>query len=97
MPERIVKGLRLVGHRVIDRIWRLGSAARFFLYTLVLSGESFRRLHLTVREIYFTGVLSRSLSTEPATLIGRGHFLLPLGPDALTTELESGEIQFYLD
>ena len=43
---------------MIDRIWRLGSAARFFLYALVLSGESLRRFHLTIREIYFTGVLS---------------------------------------
>ncbi len=70
MVDRIVKGLRLIGHRVIDRIWRLGSAARFFLYALVLSGESLRRFHLTIREIYFTGVLSLIIILVSALFVG---------------------------
>lgn len=49
------------------------------------------------RTVNFTGVLSRALSTAPGAMIGRGHFLLPPGPDAITTELQSGEIQFHLD
>ncbi len=64
------KSLRGIGHRVIDRIWRLGCAARFFLLTLVLSGESFRRLHLTVREIYFTGVMSLIIILVSALFVG---------------------------
>lgn len=49
------------------------------------------------RTVPFTGVLQRSLSTDPTALIGRGHFLLPAAPDAATTETHSGEIQFHLD
>ncbi len=49
------------------------------------------------RTANFTGVLSRSLSTDPTALVGRGHFLLPPAPGAVTTEQQSGEIQFFLD
>lgn len=49
------------------------------------------------RTVNFTGVLTRSLSTDPAALVGRGHFLLPPAPGADSTELQSGEIQFFLD
>lgn len=70
MFDRLSKGLRSIGHRVIDRIWRLGSAARFFFYALVLSGESFRRFHLTIREIYFTGVLSLIIILVSALFVG---------------------------
>ena len=58
MFSAVTNVVRGIGHRVIDRIWRFGSSIRFFFYVLVYSGESFRRLHLTIREIYFTGVLS---------------------------------------
>jgi len=70
MFSRLIKGLRGVGHRVIDRVWRLGSAARFFLYALVMSGESFRRFHLTIREVYFTGVLSLIIILVSALFVG---------------------------
>ncbi len=70
MLDRLTTGLRGIGHRVIDRIWRLGSAARFFLYTLVLSGESLRRFHLTIREMYFTGVLSLIIILVSALFVG---------------------------
>ncbi len=70
MFNRLIKGLRGIGHRVIDRTWRLGSAARFFLYALVMSGESFRRFHLTIREVYFTGVLSLIIILVSALFVG---------------------------
>ena len=54
----IFKILSNLGNQVTSRIWRLGSATRLFLLTLIYSGESFRRIHLTIREIYFTGVMS---------------------------------------
>jgi VCBS repeat-containing protein len=49
------------------------------------------------RTVNFTGVLTRTLSTDPTALLGRGHFLLPPAPGADSTELQSGEIQFFLD
>jgi phospholipid/cholesterol/gamma-HCH transport system permease protein len=70
MLNRLAEMLRGMGHRIIDRVWRLGSGARFFLYTLIYSGESFRRIHLTIREIYFTGVMSLLIILVSAFFVG---------------------------
>ena len=70
MLNTVTNTLRGIGHRIIDRIWRLGAAVRFFCYTLIYSGESFRRLHLTIREIYFTGVLSLIIILVSAFFVG---------------------------
>ena len=52
-------GLRLVGHRVVNGIWRLGYASRFFALTLAALRHELPPLpRLTIREIYFAGVLS---------------------------------------
>jgi phospholipid/cholesterol/gamma-HCH transport system permease protein len=66
----MVKGLRLVGHRVVDGLWRFGYAARFFAYSLRCSAESFRRFPLVIREIYFTGVLSLIIILVSALFVG---------------------------
>lgn len=58
MLETLAGGFRLIGNRVIKAMWRIGFAARFFVAVLMYSGTSFRRFSLTIREIYFTGVLS---------------------------------------
>ena len=58
MLDSLSSGLRLVGNRVVNAVWRIGFAARFFIAVLMYSGTSFRRFNLTIREIYFTGVLS---------------------------------------
>jgi len=58
MLDHAVRGLRLVGTRVVNGVWRLGYASRFFGLTLLRSAVSFRRFRLTVKEIYFAGVLS---------------------------------------
>ena len=58
MPERVLSTLRGLGHQTINGIWRLGYASRFFVLTLARSATSFRRPHLTAKEIYFAGVLS---------------------------------------
>ncbi len=58
VPSRFVKGIQGVGHRVIDSLWRLGVASRFFVLILLHSGTSFRRLHLVIKELFSTGVLS---------------------------------------
>ena len=70
MLDSVTSTLRGIGHRIIDRVWRLGAAARFFAYTLIYSGESLRRLHLTIREIYFTGVLSLVIILVSAFFVG---------------------------
>jgi len=68
--HKIAKVLRGIGHRIVDRIWRLGAGARFFFYTLIYSGESFKRIHLTIREIYFTGVMSLIIILVSAFFVG---------------------------
>lgn len=70
MLERLDRLLRGIGHRLIDRIWRLGCGARLFAHIFIYSGESFRRLHLTIREIYFTGVLSLIIILVSAFFVG---------------------------
>ena len=71
MPEHLGKGLRTVGHRVINGVWRLGFATRFFLFTLARSATSFRRFRgLTFREIYFSGVLSLIIIIVSGLFVG---------------------------
>ncbi|MGH8648904.1 MAG: ABC transporter permease, partial [Burkholderiales bacterium] len=71
MLEHLGKGLRIVGHRVINGIWRLGFASRFFLFTLARSATSFRRFRgLTFREIYFAGVLSLIIIIVSGLFVG---------------------------
>jgi phospholipid/cholesterol/gamma-HCH transport system permease protein len=50
--------LEALGARVTGAVGRLGFATRFFLAVLRYSGPSFTRFRLTVKEIYFEGVLS---------------------------------------
>jgi len=65
--RRALEGL---GHRVTKRIWRLGFAARFLFATLLHSGTALRRFHLTIREIYFTGVLSLIIILVSGLFVG---------------------------
>lgn len=65
-----VRILRNIGRNFIERIWRLGAGARFFALTLASSAESFRRFHLVIREIYFTGVLSLIIISVSAFFVG---------------------------
>ena len=67
---RVLDLLRHMGARVIDGVWRLGFAARFFMLVLLYSGQSFRRLHLTIREIYFSGVLSLLIILVSGLFVG---------------------------
>ena len=69
--QRIAELLRSLGSQVVSRwIWQLGFAARFFALTIRHSGTSFRRFHLTVREIYFTGVLSLVIILVSGLFVG---------------------------
>src|SRR5574343_16313 len=62
--------IRKLGNATVERVWRLGFAARFFWMVLVYSGASFRRLPLTLREIYFSGVLSLLIILVSGLFVG---------------------------
>jgi phospholipid/cholesterol/gamma-HCH transport system permease protein len=62
--------LRTLGAMTINGVWRLGFAARFFLAVLRYSGQSFLRLPLTIREIYFSGVLSLLIILVSGLFVG---------------------------
>jgi phospholipid/cholesterol/gamma-HCH transport system permease protein len=64
------QGLWLLGSAVSGRVWRLGFAARFFGYMLLHSGTALRRFGLTIREIYFTGVLSLIIILVSGLFVG---------------------------
>jgi phospholipid/cholesterol/gamma-HCH transport system permease protein len=71
MTERIAELLRALGARIVNNwIWRLGFACRFLWLTLIESGTSFRRFHLTIREIYFAGVLSLIIILVSGLFVG---------------------------
>jgi phospholipid/cholesterol/gamma-HCH transport system permease protein len=71
MTRRIAELLRALGARIVNNwIWRLGFACRFLWFTLKESGASFRRFHLTIREIYFTGVLSLIIILVSGLFVG---------------------------
>ncbi len=62
--------LRSVGASLIDGVWRLGFATRFLLATLSHTPAAFRRLSLTIREIYFSGVLSLTIISVSGLFVG---------------------------
>jgi phospholipid/cholesterol/gamma-HCH transport system permease protein len=70
MLERGLAAIRGTGHRVVNAIWRLGYASRFFFAVLTHSGMSFRRFYLTVKEIYFAGVLSLIIILVSGLFVG---------------------------
>ena len=66
----IVGGLRHVGELTINGIWRLGFITRFLFAVLLASGQSLRRIHLTIRELFFSGVLSLLIITVSGLFVG---------------------------
>ena len=70
MFARVLSLFEALGGRVNGMVARLGLASRFFWIMLRLSGTSFRRLPLTIREIYFAGVLSLIIIAVSALFVG---------------------------
>ena len=70
MANKLSQALRGLGHRVTGAIWRLGFATRFLVMILVHSGTALRRFHLTIREIYFAGVLSLIIILVSGLFVG---------------------------
>jgi phospholipid/cholesterol/gamma-HCH transport system permease protein len=64
------KTIRLIGHRTINAVWRIGMATRFFMYTLLYSGSSFRRFQLIIKELFSTGVLSLIIIVVAGLFVG---------------------------
>ncbi len=62
--------LRTIGAMTINGVWRLGFATRFLGLILLYSGQSVRRLHLTIREIWFSGVLSLLIILVSGLFVG---------------------------
>jgi phospholipid/cholesterol/gamma-HCH transport system permease protein len=50
--------IRRLGAASIEALARFGYAARFFVLVILESPAALRRIHLTLREVYFSGVLS---------------------------------------
>ncbi len=59
-----------LGNRTIEGVWRIGYATRFVLAILLHSGTAFRRFGLTIREIYFSGVLSLIIILVSGLFVG---------------------------
>jgi phospholipid/cholesterol/gamma-HCH transport system permease protein len=66
----IADGLRRVGGGTRRAIARMGFAARFAFAVLLHSTEGLRRLRLTLREIYFSGVLSLVIILVSGLFVG---------------------------
>ena len=67
MLRRSIEGL---GQRTIEGVWRIGFAARFFGVMLLHSGTAFQRFGLTIREMYFSGVLSLIIILVSGLFVG---------------------------
>ncbi len=70
MRRSIVANIQDIGHRVIESIWRLGHASRFFILVLLKSGTCLRRFSLVMRELYYTGVLSLIIIVVSGLFVG---------------------------
>jgi len=62
--------LQWLGASVTGAVWRTGFASRFLLAVLMSSGTSFRRIGLTVREVYFSGVMSLVIIMVSGLFVG---------------------------
>jgi phospholipid/cholesterol/gamma-HCH transport system permease protein len=59
-----------LGGAVTSIVWRLGYAARFLAYLVLHSGTALRRFRLTVKEVYFAGVLSLIIILVSGLFVG---------------------------
>ena len=62
--------VRALGHASIEAIWRLGFATRFLIATLKQTPAAFRRFPLTIRELYFSGVMSLTIILVSGLFVG---------------------------
>lgn len=83
MPvDTLAQGIRRVGAGTLAAITRVGFATRFSLSVITHSPQAFMRLNLTLREIYFSGVLSLVIILVSGLFVGM--VLALQGYDALS-------------
>ena len=71
MPaDAIAFGVRRVGAATIAALSRIGYAARFFVAVVRNTPEALRRVRLTLRELYFSGVLSLVIILVSGLFVG---------------------------
>lgn len=70
MLDTLFTPLRKLGHSTINAIWKLGVMSRFLLSILTHSGQSLLRFQLTIREVYFAGVLSLIIIVVSGLFVG---------------------------
>ena len=68
--QAITNAVRRVGTGTVSFVQRLGFAARFSVAVVAHSPAAFRRLRLTLREIYFAGVLSLIIILVSGVFVG---------------------------
>lgn len=68
--SQLVRSIAGIGRRTLEGVSRMGYATRFFIATLMRSGTAFRRFGLTIREIYFSGVLSLIIILVSGLFVG---------------------------
>lgn len=66
----LVRSIAGIGRRTLEGVSRMGYATRFFVAALLRSGTAFRRFGLTIREIYFSGVLSLIIILVSGLFVG---------------------------
>ncbi len=66
----IIGSVRKLGNHTVNLVWRIGMATRFFLLTLRFSGTSFARFRLTIRELFFSGVMSLIIILVAGLFVG---------------------------
>ncbi len=66
----LARSIKHIGHRMVDAVWRIGLSTRFFALILLNSGLSFRRFQLTVKELFFTGVMSLIIILVAGLFVG---------------------------
>lgn len=62
--------LSRLGAAVVNPVWRLGFATRFLWAILTHSGTALLRFNLTLREVFFSGVMSLVIIVVSGTFVG---------------------------
>jgi phospholipid/cholesterol/gamma-HCH transport system permease protein len=70
MKDSLSRFFASLGGPVVDAVWKLGLTTRFLFMVLMRSGMSVRRFSLTIKEIYFAGVLSLVIISVSGLFVG---------------------------
>lgn len=65
-----MNAIRLLGHKSLTLIQQMGSIVLFFLAILCRSGTALKRPRLTIRQMYFSGVLSIVIIAVSGLFVG---------------------------